>query len=739
MADQLSKIPERIEEGEKQFLNCKIGSDTRPESDADSRVLTNLESALSNSFLQICYKYPDISRNADNEYLDIVAAHHNAGVIIIEIYDFGIEKIEKINGPDWYLENRAEPLRPTSVPNDGKIAIRYEIEQRQELTDSEDRSIVPCQSYAAMPNITSEEFSTRYPDIKQDNLIFKDGLQSRKSLTEKLNISTTANLSDKNIRDVLGVLKFSNAISGEQLNVAATPNTKRELLERIDQRLKILTDKQLEIGLQTPDTAQQVRGIAGSGKTVVTAFRAARLHWQNENWNIAVTFRNRGLRQTLKDLVTKFYRQFSHGEDYDENKLDIFHAWGGSTPGMYSTVASKVDGVTSLTWTQARQKYRYQSNRFHLCCNEVLNSGEVPQIYDAILIDEGQDLPSSFFKMCYRACTEKKRVYWSYDEAQSLGNLEATDAEQLFGTDKEGNQLVDVSGTTDGGYNKTQVMRTSFRTPRSILMTAHGFGMGMYREGPVIQAITTQNGWDYLGYEVADGNFKNEGNQVTLKRSIENSPHPLWEYQSPSDLLTQHWADTREEELEWVIDDIERLVCEDDVKPEEIMITFLWTYEIREELLKQLVNGLETRFGEDVVNDVSHITRNRGDRGKIKKDDKISLTNIYHSRGNQAPFVYVMGMDMVAEKTSKELTARREKQWRQKHVDLRNQAFVGFTRTQGWLKICGTDPTNRIVGEINRVLGDTQSTDPKLTLEVPPDDSPFKDLEPEDTKQNPSK
>jgi len=92
-----------------------------------------------------------------------------------------------------------------------------------------------------------------------------------------------------------------------------------------------------------------------------------------------------------------------------------------------------------------------------------------------------------------------------------------------------------------------------------------------------------------------------------------------------------------------------------------------------------------------------------------------------------------MGMDMVAEQTSKELTTGREKQWRQKHVDLRNQAFVGFTRTQGWLKISGTDPTNRIVGELNRVLADTQSDDPKLSMEVPPDDSPFKDLDPEDT------
>lgn len=736
MTDQLNKIPERIEQGEQQFLNCEIGSDTKPDSDADSQILTSLENTLSDSFLQIYYKYPDFSRNSDNVFLDIVAINPTIGLLVIEIYDLEISDIEYVEGPDWYLENRSKPLRPTSIPNNGKLAIRYEIEQRGELTGEDDRSIIQCHSLGALPNISSEEFASEYPQVSQESFIFEDEISDREVFFEKLNKSNEV-LTDENLRDTLGVLKFSNAISGEQLNTAATPNTKRELLERIDQRLKILTDKQLEIGLQTPDTAQQVRGIAGSGKTVVTAFRAARLHWQNEEWGIAVTFRNRGLRQTLKQLITKFYHQFSEGEDYDDDKLDIFHAWGGNTPGMYSTIASEVDGVSPLTWGQAKRKYRYKSDKFDECCREVLSAGEIPEKYEVVLIDEGQDLPSSFYKMCYRACTEEKRIYWSYDEAQSLGNLEATDATKLFGTDETGNQLVDVSGTTDGGYNKTQVMRTSFRTPRSILMTAHAFGMGMYRKGPPIQTITTKRGWDYIGYEVAEGNFRNSGDQVTLERDITRSPHPLWEYQSPKDLITQHWADTREDEIRWIIDDLERLVNEEDVKPEEIMITFLWTYDIREDILQQLIDGLKTRFDKDVVNDVSHITRSKGERGRIKQNDKISLTNIYHSRGNQAPFVYVMGMDMVAEQTSKELTAGREKQWRQKHVDLRNQAFVGFTRTQGWLKISGTDPTNRIVGELNQVLADTQSDNPKLTMEVPPDDSPFKDLDPEDTAASP--
>lgn len=736
MTDPLRSIPDRIEEGEKQFLNCRVGSDIKPDSDGELTVLDNIETALSDSFLQLYYEYPDLSQREDNDYLDILALHPETGIIVVEIYEFNLDEIKKIQGPDWYLEGASKPIRPKSVASDGKVGIRYQIEQRDELTNRDDRSIVPCQSYVALPNVTTDEWNDSFPDENSDELLFRDQIENRSQLSERLRVSPSPDLTEEELRDTLGVLKFSNAISGEQLNTAATPDSKRELLERIDQRLKILTDKQLEIGLQSPDRPQQIRGIAGSGKTVVTAFRAARLHWENEGWNIAVTFRNRGLTQTHEELISKFYRQFSNGDEYNDDKIDIFHAWGGSTsPGMYSTIATASD-VRSLRYDEAKRKFPKKSKVFDFCCKEVLKEGDIPEIYDVVLIDEGQDLPSSFFRMCYSACTSEKRLYWSYDEAQSLGNLSAESAAELFGTDEQGDPRVDVSGTTEGGYNLTQVMRTSFRTPRSILMTAHGFGMGMYREGPVIQAITNQEGWNYIGYNTIDGTFEHAGNQVTLKRPIERSPHPLWEYQTPDDLLNPHWADSRNDEVEWVIDDIERLIKEENVRPEEIMIVFLWTYKIRDDPLEQLINGLESRLDENIVNDVSHITRNMGTRGKIRKKGKISLTNIYHSRGNQAPFVYVMGMDMVAEETSKELAEGSEVQWRRKHVDLRNQAFVGFTRTQGWLTISGTDPGNRIVGELNRVLGDTKSEDPELNMEVPPDDSPFKDLEPKDPYQD---
>lgn len=734
MSDLGLEIPERVEEGNHEFLNCKVGQKVRPESDEELKVLESLESALAGDFLQIYYKYPDTGDD-ENEDLDVVALHPNVGVVVLEILTIDIEQVEKIRGPDWYLEGQSRPIRPTSVVSDGKVGVRHQFEKRNELTNDEDRSTVPFQNYVVLPNVHEKEWNEKFPDNDTKGLLFADILEDRDTFGNLL-VKEDTELTEEELRDSLGALKFSDSISGDQLNTAASPNTKRELLEHINQRLKILTDKQLRIGLQAPDAPQQIRGIAGSGKTVVTAFRAAKLHWENEDWNIAVTFRNHGLRQTHEDLISAFYEQFSGGDDLDRNRLDIFNGWGGSSkPGMYSTIASE-SNANRLSYKEARRKFRYSSRLLGRCCKDVLKKGGIPKIYDAILIDEGQDFPPSFFKMCYKAATNEKRIYWSYDEAQNLATLEAKSAKELFGTEND-DPRVDVSEKLEGGVNSTHVMRTSFRTPRSVLMTAHGFGMGMYRDGPVIQAISNKEGWDNIGYIVQDGNFKHAGNEVTLKRPLKHSPHPLWDYQTPSELIGIEWADTRDEEVEMMVNDVENLIREEDVLPEEILITYLWPYEIRDEPLKLLIDSLEDKFSErdQIVNDVSNVVRQDGMRGKFREPGEVSLSNIHHSRGNQSSIVYVLGLDMVAEETSKELAEGGVKAWRNQHVKIRNQAFVGFTRTKGWLNIYGTDPTSRIAGELNEVLNDTRNEDPELNMKVPSNDSPFKDLEPRDFTQ----
>lgn len=143
------------------------------------------------------------------------------------------------------------------------------------------------------------------------------------------------------------------------------------------------------------------------------------LHAQYPDWNIAVTYYTRSLSQQFGELITNFSREYIKDEP-DWNKLHIIHAWGTySEEGIYSIAVRKA-GLSPTTYTNAKNKCG--ANRaFEGICGEAINVlGQ--QAYDAILIDEAQDMPCDFFKLCYQLLKEHKRLAFAYDELQYLGS-----------------------------------------------------------------------------------------------------------------------------------------------------------------------------------------------------------------------------------------------------------------------------------------------------------------------------
>lgn len=72
---------------------------------------------------------------------------------------------------------------------------------------------------------------------------------------------------------------------------------------------------------------QRIRGLAGSGKTIVLALKAAYLHTRYPDWRIAVTFNTRSLKAQFRRLITRFCIERS-GEEPDWTKIRIINAWG---------------------------------------------------------------------------------------------------------------------------------------------------------------------------------------------------------------------------------------------------------------------------------------------------------------------------------------------------------------------------------------------------------------------------
>ena len=132
----------------------------------------------------------------------------------------------------------------------------------------------------------------------------------------------------------------------------------------------------------------------------------------------------------------------------------------------------------------------------------------VEPFLDALLIDEGQDLPPAFYRLAMKALRPPHRLYWAYDEAQGIGNLIVPRAADVFGQSEDGQPVVDLAGNYPSGIQKAHNLNRCYRTPADVLRTAHAFNMGLLRAGGPLQGVTTQQEWALLGYEVQGEFFK---------------------------------------------------------------------------------------------------------------------------------------------------------------------------------------------------------------------------------------
>jgi superfamily I DNA and RNA helicase len=128
------------------------------------------------------------------------------------------------------------------------------------------------------------------------------------------------------------------------------------------------------------------------------------------------------LYQQLLDFVRRF--SFEHlGDEPNWEKLHIMHAWGGaaSRPGVYNQIADHSE-VLVRDFLYGKARYGWD-NAFSGVCEELLaataNSPREP-LYDAVLVDEAQDLPWQFFRLIYRFTRNPKRIIWAYDCQRSV-------------------------------------------------------------------------------------------------------------------------------------------------------------------------------------------------------------------------------------------------------------------------------------------------------------------------------
>ena len=439
---------------------------------------------------------------------------------------------------------------------------------------------------------------------------------------------------------------------------------------------------------------QRIRGLAGSGKTVVLALKAAYLHVRHPEWRIAVTFSSRALYQQFRDLIRRFtYDQIEDDPDWD--RLLVMHAWGSTRePGVYSAVCNHY-GVIPIDWRTANE--RYGSRSFEGVCeelNKVITAQGPKPVFDAVLVDEAQDQPTAFYRMLYSVVAPPQhQIIWAYDDLQNLGDYEMRSGEVLFGSDANGEPLVRLRNEAHKAKEDI-VLPVCYRNTPWALATAHALGFGIYRPQGLVQMFDEASIWPRIGYEVTGGRLE-LGHHVRLRRTPESYPSYFPELLNPADAVQAEVFATEKEQYAALAAAIARNLQEDELDHSDILIVLPNTYSSKKVGARVMSVLAEAEIS-------SHLVGVTTSRDVVFQRGSIAITHIHRAKGNEAAMVYIVNADYC--QGGFELSRKR------------NILFTAITRSRCWVRIFGV---GEAMAELAGECGAARRHDFELDFDYP--------------------
>lgn len=514
------------------------------------------------------------------------------------------------------------------------------------------------------------EIIIEHPDVLKFINVEDDVERIISSITK-----STDFLSDDLVRESISIIQ-------NILNLVPKDNRKlkneNSIGAKIVKRSKIeanFDEQQFKLIYQENDNHMRVRGLAGSGKTILLVKKMAYLHFKYPDMDLAYIFFTKSLKQSIDNFFIRFYKEIDvYGGEPNMSKIHIMHGWGNSrNPGLYSTLCSKIG--------YSNEQY-YPGNDLNKVCESLLERIETDnkykeiKIYDYVLIDEAQDFSLNFFRLAVSSLKKFGKLIYAYDELQTLNEYRTKMPEPK---DILGNETICVDKSLSECY----------RSPKEIIVTAHALGLGIYHKNvdgniEFCNVIEDKSIWSATGYKILEGDI-DYGHHVTLTRDeiIRNEIN---------DVIVAEKA-SNEEQNEKVILEIIRLIKDEDVLPEDILIIDLDTIDLNENYAtfgQYAANYLKNN------NYVDEQGKRLFDMNLVNKDSSysfkmkgsISYTTIFRAKGNESNIVFILNAGRMASQVSSS----------------RNKLFTAMTRAKFKVYIYGNgNGMDSILDEINTV------------------------------------
>ena len=383
----------------------------------EKRLAQRLEAKLDNDYL-IWYDVPVGSKAL---HPDFILLHPSRGLFVLEVKDWKLETIksatpdtfEIIVPPQGALKQVKSPLKQA---RDYALALASLLQQDETLVQSTGRYkgnlIFPYAYGVVLPNITRHKFDSQ-PVLAQvlesHFVICKDEMTERideGDLQERLWAMSHYNFGATLCTDQIDRIRYhlypDMRLSTKQLSVfAEEPNALSQ--SAVPQLIKMMDLQQEQLARSLGSGHRVVHGVAGSGKTLILAYRCQHLAEANQSvlvlcFNVALAAKLRSLivSENLNELVT----------------VRHFHGWCMDMLSQYGVARPDARRYRGADYIQQMEKTMIAA----------VESGRIPRgIYGAVMIDEGHDFAPEWLQLVAQMVNPSTdSLLLLYDDAQNL-------------------------------------------------------------------------------------------------------------------------------------------------------------------------------------------------------------------------------------------------------------------------------------------------------------------------------
>lgn len=638
---------------------------TRGTNDAPvaSEVLAEVMAGLPDLSGKLFIGYPVIATFEGPRPIDALWASREAGFVVFDL----------VEGTDWAGHDRRQEKLGNVV--EAKLRFHSDLVSRsggRRVLQVPVHTVTFAPGASQLPTATASDFPLANRDTLPKVL---DGLR------------WTADGGDHEFRVALSDLENVLTIrrTGGAERRPERPDSRGAKLRKLEDSVATLDAHQNKAVIETTDGVQRIRGLAGSGKSIVLALKAAYIHARHPGWRICVTFHTRSLKPFFRQLITDAVVSLTQRTP-NWTHLRIVNAWGApgdeERDGVYHQFC-RAHGVRYYDFMAAKTTFG-AADAFGRACKLALGDAKSTQdLYEAVLVDEAQDLPPAFLRLCYEILTDDKRLVYAYDELQDLGRGSMPTLEEMFGQDvKRSSSLT----------SRDIVLKKCYRNSGPVLVTAHALGFGVHRQPEddaqtgIVQIFEDAQMWYDTGYRLKDGDTV-DGQRVVLARPSETSP-PFLEEHSPLDDLVQFVSfNSDDEQTEWVAEQVERNIREDELRPEDIVVINPEPFST-----PAAVGPIRALLHDKGIQ--HHLAGVDTDADIFREPNSVTFTGIHRAKGNEFGMVYV-------------INAHECYSARYGLAQIRNRLFTAITRAKAWIRVCGVgEEMKRLKEEFGKLRDD---------------------------------